>query len=388
METNGQRWVRTASSDLLCLSDAVRDSLTATVDMPNPKLAILMIHAGYDDDEVAKIVAEASWAYDIVSIRTSETLAPSEAIPSVVATVLGGCGFAANSAISSAKDLHDAATLASEGSFVDDHEFQHQAMLTFSDGYAGDQDCVIAGIFSVVGASVPIVGGAGGDGRLGRRVGLGQRGKFSEGNVAVTHLRSNSPIGIGVSHGWLPVGDPVVVTDVDGLDILEIDGMAALDVYLRQTGAPGECSTDIEDFRAYAFTHPFGLSRKSRTIARFVTDADLDRGSVRTMAPLPRGGLVWLMEGSQETVLDATTTASKNAFAALGGQSPIGAFAFDCVARRSILGEQRLWNEEYAVIGSQLPPNSLAGFYTHGEFARVSGVEGFHNKTMVVLAFS
>ncbi len=388
METNGQRWIRTASSDLLQLDDAVRESLNATVDRPDPALAILMIHAGYDDDEVARVVARASLTVDIISIRTSETLAPTEAIPSVVATVLGGRGFAASSAISAVNDLYDAAVIATDGSFVDDNVLPYQAMLTFSDGYAGDQDGVIAGIFSVVGASLPIVGGAGGDGRLGRRVGLGQGGEFSEGNVAVTHLRSNSPIGIGVSHGWLPVGDPVVVTDVDGLDILEIDGKPALGVYLHQTGAPDECSTDVEDFRAYAFTHPFGLSRKSRTIARFVTDADLGRGSVRTMAPLPRGGLVWLMEGSQETVLDATTTASKNAFAALGGKAPIGAFAFDCVARRSILGEQRLWNEEYAVIGAQLPQNSLAGFYTHGEFARVSGIEGFHNKTMVVLAFS
>ncbi len=43
--------------------------------------------------------------------------------------------------------------------------------------------------------------------------------------------------------------------------------------------------------------------------------------------------------------------------------------------------------EEVARITSFSRGAPVAGFYTYGEIARTHGVNGFHNQTLVVLAF-
>jgi len=59
--------------------------------------------------------------------------------------------------------------------------------------------------------------------------------------------------------------------------------------------------------------------------------------------------------------------------------------AFDCIARRGVLGEEGIQREiERVVDNADGAP--VAGFYTYGEIARTTGVTGFHNQTLVVLA--
>jgi hypothetical protein len=61
--------------------------------------------------------------------------------------------------------------------------------------------------------------------------------------------------------------------------------------------------------------------------------------------------------------------------------------AFDCIARRGVLGEERVQTEvgRLAALAAGAP---VAGFYTYGEIARTRGIRGFHNQTLVVLAIA
>jgi hypothetical protein len=59
--------------------------------------------------------------------------------------------------------------------------------------------------------------------------------------------------------------------------------------------------------------------------------------------------------------------------------------AFDCVARRAVLGEGGI-RSEIDRLAAMAPGAPVAGFYTYGEFARIRGARGFHNQTLVVLA--
>jgi hypothetical protein len=61
--------------------------------------------------------------------------------------------------------------------------------------------------------------------------------------------------------------------------------------------------------------------------------------------------------------------------------------AFDCVARKGVLGDGGL-GSEIERIAARAGGAPVAGFYTYGEIARTSGVSGFHNQTLVVLAVS
>ena len=73
------------------------------------------------------------------------------------------------------------------------------------------------------------------------------------------------------------------------------------------------------------------------------------------------------------------------AVAALEGAPPLGFVAFDCIARRGVLGEPGI-RREIERIAAYAGGAPVAGFYTYGEIARTSGMRGFHNQTLVVLA--
>jgi hypothetical protein len=93
------------------------------------------------------------------------------------------------------------------------------------------------------------------------------------------------------------------------------------------------------------------------------------------------------MEGDAESVLSATNAACDDAVAQLDGATPIGVLAFDCIARRGVLGEDGIVTEVERV-AERAGGAPVAGFYTYGEIARTSGVSGFHNQTLVVLSVS
>ena len=92
-----------------------------------------------------------------------------------------------------------------------------------------------------------------------------------------------------------------------------------------------------------------------------------------------------MMEGDAQSVLDATDAACRDSLAALDGRPPLGMLAFDCIARRGVLGEQGV-KKEIGRLAACAAGAPVAGFYTYGEIARTRGVRGFHNQTLVVLS--
>jgi hypothetical protein len=193
-------------------------------------------------------------------------------------------------------------------------------------------------------------------------------------------------MGIGVRHGWSRVGEPMVVTRSANNRVYLLDTQPALDVYLDRLSAPAEAREDPAAFTRFALTHPLGLSRRSgEDQVRFIGEADFENRSLGCIAEVPQGGLAWFMEGDDASVLTATDGACADALKSLGGEPPLGMLAFDCIARRGVLGDEGIRNEVDRVAGSA-PGAPVAGFYTYGEIARTHGVSGFHNQTLVVLA--
>jgi hypothetical protein len=306
----------------------------------------------------------------------------------VVVTALGGSGFsvATHAARSASRDLRSAgaaaATCAEHGSGD-----QHQVLLLLTDGLGGDQQEVVRGAYSVVGASVPLVGGCAGDDLAMRKTFQFYDGEVLEDSVIAAAITSDAPLGIGVQHGWTRVGAPFLVTASSGIRVLALDDRPALDVYLERLDAPADARTDPAAFTRFALTHPFGLNRRSGEEVRFIAEANFEDRSIVCIAGVPQGGLAWIMEGDAGSVLDATTAACSQAIEGLTGRRPLGFLAFDCIARRGVLGNEGI-REEVTQIRSHAQEAPVAGFYTYGEIARTHGVSGFHNQTLVVLAFS
>jgi hypothetical protein len=145
---------------------------------------------------------------------------------------------------------------------------------------------------------------------------------------------------------------------------------------------------DQEALARLALTHPLGLSRPNgEDQVRFISGGDFTERALLCIAEVPQGALVWLMDGDADSVLDATDAACRDSLGPLAGQEPLGLLAFDCIARRGVLGTDGIRTEvdRLAMIAPGAP---VAGFYTYGEIARTHGLHGFHNQTLVVLAIA
>jgi hypothetical protein len=206
-------------------------------------------------------------------------------------------------------------------------------------------------------------------------------------SVVTAAIGSEAPLGIGVRHGWLPVDSPMLVTRSEGHVVHELDGRPALDVYLERLDAPQSARLDPKAFTRFALVHPIGLARRTgEPHVRFVGEADFARRSLVCIASVPEGSTAWLMTGDETSVLNATDGACRDAMAGIGeGSEPVGVLAFDCIARRGVLGDHGI-GKEIERIATHAGGAPVAGFYTYGEIARTQGMVGFHNETLVVLA--
>jgi hypothetical protein len=305
---------------------------------------------------------------------------------SVVVTALGGDGFVIGTAAAAgaSEDLRGAGARAAR-CLPSPAGHPHRVVLLLTDGLAGDQDEIIRGAYSVLGAGVPMVGGCAGDGLKMTRTFQFHGDRVLTDSVVAAGIASTGPLGIGVQHGWRTVGEPMLVTGSSPNRVDSLDDRPALDVYLERLGTePGQLRP--ENLPALALLHPLGISRhRGEEQARFITSADFTRRSLFSTAQIPQGSLVCLMEADTSAVLAATTVACFASVAALGGSSPLGMLAFDCVARRGVLGHEGIEKEIHG-LADAVGRAPLAGFYSYGEIARTHGMRGLHNYTLVLLS--
>jgi hypothetical protein len=383
------RWFGVGS----CVGDRKRAGARAADDAlihDDPKLLIIFCSRAYDLRQLLRQIRARAGDVPLIGCTTAGEIAtagPSDA--SVVVAALGGSGFAVRTAVASAMsgNLREAGARVAR-SLPDRADLPHQVVLLLSDGLAGDQQEVVRGAHGVLGAAVPLVGGCAGDDlKMSQTFQLYHDRVLSD-SVVAAGIASNAPLGIGVRHGWRRVGEPMLVTSSAGNRVYTLDDRPALDAYLMRLGVSEPARPDQEGLARLALTHPLGLSRRSgEDMARFIGGGDFAQRSLSCVAEVPQGALVWVMEGHAQSVLEATDAACGDSLAALGGRPPLGMIAFDCIARRAVLGERGIQSEisRLAAMASGAP---VAGFYTYGEIARVRGVRGFHNQTLVVLAIS
>ena len=353
-----------------------------------PALLIVFASVRYDLAALLEGIAERAGGVPVVGCSTAGEIAaagPGDA--GVVVTALGGPGFSIHTTLArgTKEDLRKAGAEAAACAATVS-SMPHRVLMLLTDGLAGDQSEIVRGAYGVVGAGVPLVGGCAGDDLRMQATHQFYGTEVLTDAVIGAAIGSDAPLGIGVRHGWRPVGEPMLVTQSADNRVHCIDDRPALDVYLERLDAPPAVRDDAGAFTHFAQTHPLGLAgRSGEPQVRFVSDAGFEDRSLGCIAEVPQGRLAWLMEGDDASVLAAADAACADALAPLEGQRPLGLIAFDCIARRGVLGEQGVRNEIERVAESGLGA-PVAGFYTYGEIARTRGFTGFHNQTLVVLA--
>lgn len=257
------------------------------------------------------------------------------------------------------------------------YEAAHQALeqfqgrsrsgfLMFGDGLATGYAEVVKGIQEVLGTSSLVTGGLMGDDLRFTMTSQYASDQVLNHGLAGLLLGGQCAIGVGLAHGFAPIGKPLQITRAGGNILRELNGQPASLVYEDYFG-PSLRSPEQEGLSRRLIAYPLGLQLESsgefllRHILAFGND-----GSLVCTGEVTEGEWAQLMMGSKELALEAAERAAQEAIQHL--PSPALVLVLDSALRKRLLGPDA--NVEIArirhVVGSAVP---LGGCYTYGEHA-------------------
>ncbi|MBM3243935.1 MAG: hypothetical protein FJZ12_03775, partial [Candidatus Omnitrophica bacterium] len=173
--------------------------------------------------------------------------------------------------------------------------------------------------------------------------------------------------GLGVKHGWVPLGKQRTVTLSAGNTVSEIDGKPASCLY-EEYFAKNTAGLK-KDFRFLATFYPLGIniSGKREYVLRSISSIG-DSGMLTFNGNIPQGSKVRLMISSKELFLESTKEAAESAKEQLMGRQAELVIVFNALSRAAFIGRHK--NMEIDVIkevfGKDTP---IAGAYTMTEHA-------------------
>lgn len=269
-----------------------------------------------------------------------------------------------------------------------------RAFAMLSDVLVGSGSDAIVGALDALGPHFPVIGGAPGDDFLFEKTWVYSNDAVENGAVSALGMAGKFSFGVGVGHGWIPLGMPMLVTRSVGPILYELDGKPALTVYEEYFGKNAE-ELRKEALARIAIIYPIGIHMPDHPDQYLIRDplrADA-KGAITCAGDIAEGSQVRIMIGSRERAIDAARRAAAHAMQGLAEDhaSPKFVLMFNCIAREKLYGRNA--NDEIqtvlGVIGRDIP---LIGFYSYGEYAPIGGEirdtnrcnSSFHNETIVL----
>jgi len=267
-----------------------------------------------------------------------------------------------------------------------------KAFLMLPDVLVGNGADIVRGVLDSLGAHFPVVGGASGDDFAFKKTYQYINDKVYSGTVVGLGMAGDFKIGIGVKHGWIPVGNEVTVTKSTGSVVHEIDNKPAISIYEDYFGEEEAKVLRTETLAKLAITYPLGMKvvGSDEFLIRDPITVDA-KGSITCAAEIPEGSKIRLMIGSRDEAIKIAKIAAESAMKQLDGSTPKAVIIFNCIARNKLFGDKS--GDEIKAIQEAIGPTvPLIGFYTYGEQAPLGGevrnIEKcnsvFHNETVVI----
>jgi hypothetical protein len=259
----------------------------------------------------------------------------------------------------------------------------YRTALIMADALAGNADDLIEQLTIATSGAYSFAGGGAGDDAKFSRTHVFFGTQVVTDAVVGLEILSNNPVGIGVQHGWVPAGEALRVTAVEGTRLVSLDGFPAVDAFEEHAAATGQ-RLDRSAPLPFFLHNILGIDTPEGYRLRVPLSIGAD-GAVSCAAEIPHGARVHIMKASNSSAVEAASTAAHAAVRGLRGARPAGAIFFDCVATRLRLGD--VFGFEIDAVHAALGgTQALVGCNTYGQIARSEGqFGGFHNCTAVVL---
>ena len=257
----------------------------------------------------------------------------------------------------------------------------YRAALVMTDALAGHAPALIQELIVATKTQYQMFGGGAGDNaRFTRTVVFNGTEVLTDAAVAL-EIVSPNPIGVGVGHGWEPAADTMRVTDTEGLKLIGLNGLPAIEAFEAHAEETGQ-SFDPRSPLPFFLHNVLGIETSAGYQLRMPLAVE-ENGSLHLAGEIPLGSRVRIMRTTLEASLVATEQATLAALSKLDGKKPGVALFFDCAATKIRVGDQ--YTRELEAVRSQLLDLPMVGCITHGQIARASGqYDAFHNCTAVV----
>jgi hypothetical protein len=261
------------------------------------------------------------------------------------------------------------------------HQYPHRAALVLADALAGYTDDFIEHLSVVTLGNYRFFGGGAGDDAKFSRTHVFCDTEVATDAAVALEILSKKPIGVGVSHGWVPASDPLRVTDSDGSRLISLNAMPAIEAFEEYAEKTNQ-KLDRSDPVPFFLHNVLGVDTGSGYKLRVPLAVNAD-GSIGCASDIPAGATVHIMRTTDQSASDAAITAAKSALQQIEGTTPEVALFFDCVATRLRMGAE--FGVEMKALQQTLGDIQYAGCNTYGQIARSEGqFSGFHNCTATV----
>jgi len=261
------------------------------------------------------------------------------------------------------------------------HTYPYRTALVLTDALAGHADDLVEELTRLTGGVYQFFGGGTGDDAQFQRTHVFSGVEAVADAVVALEILSDKPLGIGVGHGWQPSGNPLRVTEADGMCLRSLNAIPASEVFEEHAETTAQ-SFDAADPLPFFLHNVLGIETDQGHKLRVPLSVNAD-GSVVCAADIPTEATVRIMTATATSASEAAAHAVGAALGQLGTHRPKVALVFDCAATRLRLGAA--FSAELEAVGGALGTAPYAGCNTYGQIARVDGqFSGFHNCTAVV----
>jgi len=260
--------------------------------------------------------------------------------------------------------------------------------VVFFGGLIKDESGFFFGLQERLGRSFPLAGASASDSLSFKRSYLYFDGQIYNDTVCAILWGGKLNFGLGVKHGWKPLGKPRYVTKSSGNTVYEIDAAPAVNIYKEYFVY--DLNKLRRELKRISVLYPIGihLVGEEEYLLRNILSIE-DDGALVCQGNVPEGSPVRLMIGTKESCLAATLQAVDEVKKGLQGKPCNFALVFDSVSRYILLGRQA--NKELEIIKERLGKDTpVVGVYTFGEQASLKSINYrgkayFHNQTISIL---
>ena len=268
--------------------------------------------------------------------------------------------------------------------------------IIFSDGLINEGTSLINGLQENLGRSFPLIGGFASDNFTFQKTFQYFNKELLSESCCGVLFGGGINFGLGIKHGWKPLGKMRCANKSRGNIINEIDGRPAVKLY--EDYLAKDTLELAEELRRISIFYPLGiyLPGEKEYLLRNVLSVDND-GSLRFQGDVPQGSMVRIMISTKETCLEATRQAiddsKKSIYNPMTEHHKKNAnnfiIAFSSLSRYLLL--RRGAEKELEIIKKGFGQNTpILGLYTHGEVAPLTaenylGKVYLHNQSITIL---